>query len=291
MDKVNSMAAATESSLFVSPFSVAPFIGLLTFLWLESFLPLRKLTQSKSKRVIVNLALAFSGFVFTRVLFFPLLFQTSLYVTSQKIGLLPFLQLPRGLEILLGIVLMDWSLYYWHWMNHRFPFLWRFHNVHHVDLDMDVSTASRFHFGELSISTGYRFLQLLIFGIDPAMWILFETSVILSAQFHHSNIKLSFGLEKVINRLFVTPRMHEFHHSHVQSETNSNFSTIFSIWDRIHRTMTHLKENKPVVIIGVPSYPKVIETGFVGSMLLPFLKQRPWVLPNGSVPAQIVDKQ
>ena len=218
-----------------------------------------------------------------KLVFFPLVLWVSQKTDSHHWGLVPALQLPSAVALVIAILLLDYTLYIWHRMNHTFSFLWRFHNAHHVDLDVDVSTASRFHFGELILSAGFRSGQIALFGIDVFTLILFETLVTTAAQFHHSNINFPFRLERLLNNIVVTPRMHGIHHSIVQRETESNFSTIFSIWDHLHGSV-RLNIPQSEITTGVASYRDSRELSFLGTLRLPFRDQRPWKCPDGSVP-------
>jgi sterol desaturase/sphingolipid hydroxylase (fatty acid hydroxylase superfamily) len=113
--------------------------------------------------------------------------------------------------------------------------------------------------------------------------LLFETCVTAFALFHHSNLRLPLRLESILNRLLVTPRMHGVHHSIVQEETDSNYGTILTLWDRLHRTL-RLNIPQEKITIGVPSYRDPKEQTFLKSLLFPFQKQRKWALPDGSIP-------
>jgi len=272
------------------PFSIALrgtllVVALAVFLWIECRRPLRKVTQPKFRRVMVNLGIAAVGALALRLVFFPIVLFTSDWTAQTRFGILPLLELPAAVEIVIAILALDYTLYIWHWMNHKIPFLWRFHNAHHVDLDLDVSTASRFHFGELILSTGFRSGQVVLFGINPFVLILFETLITTSAQFHHSNIRLPFRFEKILNRIVVTPRMHGIHHSIVRDETDSNFSTIFSFWDHLHRSI-RLNIPQQAITIGVAAFRDPKELGFLRTLLLPFGKSRAWRLSDGSVPGR-----
>ena len=123
---------------------------------------------------------------------------------------------------------MDLTFYYWHRLNHLRPLLWRFHNVHHVDPDMDVTTSFRFHLGEVLYSTLFRLLQVGLMGVSPLTYLLYEFIFNCATMFHHSNVRLPLAWERLLNRVFVTPRMHGVHHSALGPETNSNYSVIFS---------------------------------------------------------------
>lgn len=257
--------------------------GLVLCLFFEGLFPLRDATQPKAKRVLLNLAFAAIGAVLSRLVFLWIVLCTSNWVAAHKVGLLYRLDLPRSVEVLLGLFLLDYTFYFWHVWNHHVPFLWRFHNVHHVDLDVDVTTAARFHFGELALSAPFRSAQLMVFGIDPFTWVLFETLVVTATQFHHGNLRLPEKIDQALAWLIVTPRMHGLHHSLIQNETNSNYSTVFSFWDRLHRSLTKGLPQHPV---GVPSYRDPRELTLLHLLLLPFRRQRPWRLPDGRLPAR-----
>lgn len=258
---------------------------LLAGLALETFWPLRRTTRSKPKRVAVNLALAVAATLILRATFYPPVMKLSGAVAFHRWGLFGLLHLSSVWRCVLGILALDYTLYLWHRLNHGPAFLWRFHNVHHADLDMDVSTASRFHFGELILSSGFRAGQIVALGIDPVTLVLFETLITSAAQFHHANVRLPIRLERALNLLFVTPRMHGIHHSLVQGETDSNYSTVFSFWDRLHGT-NRLGVPQGDIVIGVPGYRDERELTFWGCVLLPFRRLRPWRMEDGSIPAR-----
>ncbi len=166
---------------------------------------------------------------------------------------------------------------------HLVPVLWRFHNVHYSDLDMDVSTATRFHLGEVILSIPFRMVAVALLGIDFWALVIFEFIFEAANLFEHSNWRLSLRLEGFLNHLLVTPRMHGIHHSIVQRETNSNWGTVFCWWDFLHRT---LRRDIPqdAIMIGVAPYRDEMELTFGKLFVLPFRTQRPWQLPDGQVP-------
>jgi sterol desaturase/sphingolipid hydroxylase (fatty acid hydroxylase superfamily) len=165
--------------------------------------------------------------------------------------------------------------------------LWRFHNVHHTDLDLDVSTAARFHFGEILLSIPFRMLIVLVFGIPPLIYLVFEIVFESASLFHHSNWRLSLGLERWLNHVIVTPRMHGIHHSIVERETDSNWGTIFCWWDKLHRSLRRdISQNE--ITIGVAGFREEHELTLGKLLALPFGEQRPWRLPSGEVPQREV---
>ena len=202
----------------------------------EATWPLRQATQPKSIRVLRNLAVAGISAIFVRFAFLPIELSVATFVTEKNFGLLNQIDLNPIFKILVSLVILDFTFYYWHLMNHLSPFLWRFHNSHHIDLDLDVSTATRFHFGELAFSSIFRSFQILFLGIDIPTLLIFETCITLFALFHHSNVRLPIRFEELLGRVFITPRLHGIHHSIVRSETDSNYGTVFSIWDRLHHS-------------------------------------------------------
>ena len=252
-------------------------------LLIESFFPLRKVVIPRWTRIFRNVSLAFVGFLIIKLIFLPHLISFSTFVSLNKIGVLNLFEISFWPKFIISLVLMDFTLYFWHMANHKIPFFWRFHLVHHTDLEMDASTASRFHFGELVLSVFFRAMQILVFGIDPLMLLIFETSITFCALFHHSNIKLPISFERILSKIVVTPRMHAIHHSQVLEETDSNFSTIFSFWDRFLRTLS-LNVPQDKITIGVPAYNKVHELTFLNVLVMPVFKLRPWSLPGGKIP-------
>lgn len=236
-----------------------PFLLLFTgFLLLaENVQKLRKRKLSgwnrKWKRIKINVLVAASALFTLRIALIPLLVLIAKWAEVKTIGLFNWIAFPDWLAYALGFLLLDYGNYLWHVLNHKIRFLWRFHNVHHIDLDLDVTTAVRFHFGEILLSVFFRGLIILILGAPYLLVLIYEIFFEAATNFHHTNWKLPYTLEKALNWIIVTPRMHGVHHSIVQRETNSNYSTIFSWWDRIHQS---IKLNIPQdeINIGVPSY-------------------------------------
>lgn len=220
---------------------------------LERAFPLRGRTEAMGRRLLRNAALGgvSAGLV---TLLQPLaLVPVMAWAEARGIGLLRAVALPAWLETALAVLLLDYTLWHWHRWNHVWPLLWRFHLVHHSDRDLDASTALRFHFGEMALSVPFRAAQVVLVGAGPfALWLW--TSVLLaSVIFHHSNLRLPPALDRALTWLLVTPRMHGIHHSEVRRETDSNFSSLFTVWDRLHRTL-RLDVPQQALVIGVPGF-------------------------------------
>ena len=250
-------------------------IVFLTLFVMEGRRQLRKRVQSRWHRVFMNFIVSLPAFTLLRLLLIPAMVWLAAQNENWHFGLNYLYHLPSWLEATIAFVILDYTNYVWHWLNHKIPLLWRFHLVHHTDMDLDVATAIRFHFGEIIGSVFFRGAAVMLVGASPLLVLVYEIVFEACTQFHHSNIKLPVSVEKTLNMLMVTPRMHGIHHSVVHSETDSNYSVIFSCWDRIHCTM-RLRIPQQEVVIGVPMYsnPKELTIGFL--LKLPFTKIRKW---------------
>jgi sterol desaturase/sphingolipid hydroxylase (fatty acid hydroxylase superfamily) len=239
----------------------------------ERLAPLRRSVESKLRRIVRNLSAGGVSLALMSLLQAPVLQPAAAWIARDRIGLLQLVQWPRWIETLTAIVLLDYTLWWWHWASHRIPFIWRFHLVHHVDRDMDASTALRFHFGELALSIPIRAAQIIVIGVDARTLWLWQTILFASILFHHSNVRLPLRLERLLVRLIVTPRMHGIHHSDRLEETNSNWSSLLSAWDFLHRTM-RFDVPQESVVIGVPAYRDARNVTLGKILLLPFRRQR-----------------
>jgi len=241
----------------------------------ESKRRLRKRKMSQLKRVEINSVVAVPSFSLLRFLLLPVMVFLAAKNKKLQFGFNYLYKAPPVIKGFAAFLIMDYTNYLWHRLNHRVPFLWRFHLVHHTDVDLDVSTALRFHFGELIGSVFFRGGFAFLSGATPLTVLLYEILFEAETQFHHSNWKLPYQFENLINKIIVTPRMHGIHHSNIKRETDSNYSVIFSLWDRIHNTLD-LNKPQDEIVIGVPSYsnPGELTTGFL--LKLPFTNIRSW---------------
>lgn len=255
--------------------TIGPVLILALFLLLFALQlrqPLRRWVMPKLRHLAVNLVSGAVAAVIAQLVVTPLGVAVTVWTAQQRFGLLHRMPAPGWLAAVLSVLLMDFTFYYWHRWNHVWPFLWRFHVVHHADPDLDVSTALRFHFGEIALSSAFRVVQLGVLGVSTPVYLTFELIFGAAVQFHHSNWKLPYKLESVLNRILVTPRMHGVHHSIVRGEANSNYSTIFSWWDRLHRSFTGLERHEGVEI-GVAGYQDPRFYGLAALLLMPFRRQ------------------
>lgn len=244
-----------------------------TVLALETLFPLRRTVEPKLRRVGRNLIVAGTAAAVAELLRIPLLMPVVVWAGERQLGLLNLVELSAPWRLVLALLLLDYTLWWWHWLSHQVPFLWRFHLVHHVDRDLDASTALRFHFGEHALSVFFRSAQVILIGASPLDLFVFQTVLFASVLFHHGNVRLPARLEAVVVRLIVTPRMHGIHHSDHREEANSNWSSILSVWDRLHRTLI-LGIPQRDVVIGVPAYASPEDVSIGRILRLPFVRQR-----------------
>ncbi len=172
--------------------------------------------------------------------------------------------------LLLDLLVLEFFIYWWHRFNHEVPLLWRFHEVHHLDRTLDTTSAFRFHFGEVFLSAVARGWVVILFVIPLTHVIVFETLLLLAALFHHSNVRLPAALERTLSLVIITPSIHWVHHHAVRADTDSNYGTVFSFWDRLFRSRSSATR-QPDMVIGVEGE---TERAFLGLILRPFTARR-----------------
>jgi len=169
----------------------------------------------------------------------------SLYLVAQQFsgrGLLSFL--PEGpVQWLVTFLLLDLSLYAWHFATHHFDWLWLFHKVHHSDRSFNVTTGLRFHMGELILEVFVRVAFIAVTGVDAELVLFNQALISLFVLFHHTNV--TFPHEALLSRVIIVPRLHRMHHSDLREEHDSNYGAVLSIWDRLFGT---LREGEPHAI-------------------------------------------
>jgi sterol desaturase/sphingolipid hydroxylase (fatty acid hydroxylase superfamily) len=234
---------------------------LLTMLGFEWLAPYARAEQPKASRVFFHLSISVANTLVLYLLLTWLIYGAALYTSRQGVGLAHLLGLSGGWELLATVIAFDFWDYGMHWANHRIGFLWRFHKAHHSDMQVDVTTASRFHIGELLISGCVKCLMILLWG--PSFWglVLFDTLLTSASQFHHSNVNLPLRLQDALEKAIVTPRMHRCHHALHRNCFNTNYGSILSLWDRLARTYHWARVTLELEPIGLfrPRGPETME--------------------------------
>ncbi len=248
-------------------------IGAVAIVIAERRRPLRTPTQPELDRAVSNVLMGACCGLAILAAETPLVQPIARRVGEHRSGLVQKLPGPEWLRDIVGVLLMDYTFYVWHRLTHKVPWLWRFHLVHHIDMDMDTSTAIRFHALDMIISAPWKAGQVALIGMTSRGLKIWQTFFFLSILFHHSNIRLPERLERWLAFVLTTPRMHGIHHSAVEDETNSNWSSGFSFWDHLHRTF-RLDIPQSAIAVGVPAFRDPHETTILPSLQLPFQPQR-----------------
>lgn len=236
----------------------------------EGLFPLRVRQTKRLRHYFQNFLISLPALGVARIIVLPMLIWTSNYATHHHYGLSGHFEKNTLAVSFLIFVIYDYSFYFWHRINHEWKFLWRFHLVHHIDVDLDITTNLRFHFMEVLLSLLYRGGAILLIGVPVSVIVTYETAFQLSTLFHHSNLKLPLQLEKSLVCLVATPRFHGIHHSREENERDANYAVIFIFWDRLHRTM-NVERFREGVTIGIEEYDRPITA--MKALKLPFTRQ------------------
>ncbi len=225
--------------------------------------------QKKTHRVGFHLSLSIMNTFLLNIIISGTIFATLLYTQKHMFGLAYVLGLSGGAKIVTTIIVLDLWDYWMHLANHKIRFLWRFHKAHHSDMEMDVTTASRFHLGELLISNGVKCGMILLWG--PSLWGLAVFDILITgcSQFHHANVNIPLNIQDGIEKIIVTPRMHRCHHSLHCNCFNTNYATILSCWDRLFKSYHWAEPRNELQPIGLydPRGPHTMK--FVPFLLTP----------------------
>ena len=253
-------------------------------LWLERMRPLRSRREPSVPHTARNLTLAGLSAGAAHLIEAPVVLPLASLAVRRRWGILHLAPMPVWLRDVLAIVLLDYTLYWWHILTHRVPLLWRLHLVHHVDLDLDASTGLRFHFAEIASSVPWRAAQVRAIGVSPRALTLWQTLTLASILFHHSNARLPLRLERVLSRVVVTPRMHGIHHSMVRDEADGNYSSGLAFWDWWHGTI-RLNVSQRAITTGVPAYrdPRQVRLGAILALPLTHAGES-WRFEDGTNP-------
>lgn len=231
-------------------------VTLLSVLWLweglQPYLPLFGEPRERRRHAGRNLAITVGNTAVLALMFGSATVAVTTAASQRNWGLLPWIEPPEVARWLLAVVLLDGWLYLWHRANHRVPWLWRFHRMHHSDPQMDVTTATRFHLGEHAQSSLLRLAVIPALGVTAPQIALYDTLVIANTLLHHANVSLG-GWDRWLRLVLVTPDMHKVHHSRLQAETDSNYATVLSVWDRLGRSFA-MRENCATIRFGLEEF-------------------------------------
>ena len=239
---------------------------------LEAWRPRRAPTENRWRRWRVNIGLVALDVVLQRLTIGAAAVAAAVYAGQHHWGLLALVAWPWWPRAVAGFLALDFALYLQHVMSHALPVFWRFHRVHHADLDLDVTSGLRFHPIEIGVSLLYKVLLVAALGVDPWVVLTFEAVLNASALFTHGNIRLPAGLDRALRLVLVTPDMHRIHHSVVVAETNSNFGFFLSGWDRLCGTARRdPASDHEDMALGLPAHRDQRRLGLPHLLAMPFL--------------------
>ena len=243
--------------------------GFVLLLLLEQLWPFRPQAESRWRRYAINLFITGSNALLLSVLLGGVIVSAYHSFELHRLGMFSRLGLDGWWNVVITVVALDGVTYFWHRAYHGLPFLWRMHRVHHSDQALDVTTSGRFHLTEMVLSAVFRLGVIAALGASVASVVMFEIVFGLLNQVEHSNLRIPEPFETWLRGVIVTPDMHRIHHSQEQSHTNSNYSTIFSFWDRLFGTYQFGAEQRALTI-GLPEYRRPEDVTFGNVLAMPF---------------------
>ncbi len=238
---------------------------------LELAFPRRPLKLPRITRWSNNLGIVVINTLLLRLIFPILAVGVAFWAQMNGWGLFNLVDLPIWAEIVLAVVLLDLAIYVQHVAAHKIPLLWRLHQVHHADLDIDLTTGARFHPVEIWVSMLYKMAIVLLLGAPPVAVVILEVVLNSLAMFNHANFALPLAADRIIRKILVTPDFHRVHHSVIRRETDSNYGFNLSIWDRIFGTyIAQPAKGHDDMSIGLESYRDKNTANIIWCLLLPF---------------------
>lgn len=250
-------------------------LGGIVFFWiLEGIIPFYSLNYKKTNHAILNLLFTITTAIIGFGFAFILLKSTEI-VNTHEIGFIHLFNLPLYLEVVICLLLLDLvGAYLVHFVEHKVPWMWKFHVVHHSDVNVDVTTGLRHHPGETVFRILFTILGIYVSGASIGIVMLYQSISVLFAHITHANIGLPRSLDRVISFVFVTPNMHKVHHHFELPLTDKNYGNIFSIWDRIFGTYHSVKDSKSIVY-GIDTHMNDEKVNsFSDLFLIPFKKMK-----------------
>lgn len=209
------------------------------------------------------------------ILYLIVLVPVTLSDFNPFTGVMNLVELPILIKFFLGFIILDLTIYFQHKLFHASPFLWKLHMMHHTDMDLDFSSALRFHPFEILISMAIKLLTIWIWGISTSTLIVFEILLNLFAMFNHSNLYIPKKADSVLRFFIITPDMHRIHHSVHMRECNSNFGTIFSFWDFLFKSYCKDPiDGHDDMVLGVRNYMDIKYQKIHWMLITPFVKEK-----------------
>ncbi|WP_143309494.1 sterol desaturase family protein [Chitinophaga vietnamensis] len=228
-------------------YRTAILVGGLLLLWIiEGIIPRFRFRNSRYRHAGTNLFFTLTTVLINTGLAF-LIVKASLWTSEKHFGLLYLVQLPLWLHTVLAFLMLDFiGAYLIHWVQHKSAWMWHFHKIHHIDTQIDATTALRHHPVESLFRVGALFVAIITMGVPFWMVMAYQSLSAFMSQFNHANIRLPKWLDNALSWIIVSPDMHKVHHSRYQPETDANYANIFSIWDRLCGTFIKVRDTTAI---------------------------------------------
>ena len=259
-----------------SIFAFKPAVATLALavMWLlEGLVPMFEGRERRARHDAPNVALGVANALVVSLVFAGATLIATEWARTNSFGVLHWLGIGGIWAFALGFVLFDLWQYLWHRLNHKVPLLWRFHAVHHADRELSASSGLRFHTGEIVLSSCARLAVVPLLGMTVPQVLLYEAVLLPVILFHHGNVEIPPRADRWLRWLIVTPWMHWVHHSDYQPETDSNYSSVFSFWDRIFGSF-RLVADPRTLTLGLEDTERRDWATLPGMLAMPFRSRR-----------------
>ena len=260
-----------ESILAAKPVMAAAALALMWLL--EGLIPMFEGRERRARHDAPNVVLGVGNALIVALVFAGATLVATEWARTNSFGVLHWLGMGGVPAYALAFVLFDLWQYLWHRLNHRIPLLWRFHAVHHADRELSASSGLRFHTGEIVLSSCARLLVLPLLGMTVGQVLVYEAVLLPVILFHHGNVGVPARADRWLRWLIVTPWMHWVHHSDYQPETDSNYSSVFSFWDRIFGSF-RLVADPRTLTLGLDHTERSDWATLPGMLAMPFRRRR-----------------
>lgn len=261
----------TDSFFALKPVMAAVALGAMWLL--EGLIPMFEGRRERVRHDAPNVLLGVANAVVVAFVFAGATLVATEWARANSFGVLHWLGVEGAWGFALGFILFDMWQYLWHRLNHHVPFLWRFHAVHHADRELSASSGLRFHTGEIVLSSCARLVVLPLLGMTVPQVLLYEAVLLPVILFHHGNVGVPARADRWLRWLIVTPWMHWVHHSDYQPETDSNFSSVFSFWDRVFGSF-RLVADPRALTLGLEETERRDWATLPGMLAMPFRRKR-----------------
>lgn len=215
------------------PLQYAAFFGVFAiFALLEGVAPRDPSPAMRVRRWPANVVLTAMNIVVLSTLPVGIVAAAD-WAQGARFGLLHMIEVSPWAAFAIGFLgraFLSWGT---HYLNHKVPFLWAIHRVHHADTRLDVSTTVRFHPLEFVFTTPLTLAGVVLLGAPPVAILIYEVMDAGVTVFSHANVRLPWWVDRPLRLFIVTPDVHRVHHSSHQPETDSNYGAVLTIWDRL----------------------------------------------------------